>query len=154
MTISDEKKELIISKVTQSVNSYGNGLELVEVKFYMAYGKLNISILIWKKDGITLDDCESFHNFVFPAFDEIDDLFDEDYVLNVCSQGLDRLIVSNDDFRRALDTEIEIFTSDKTKKHGILVSYSDVDVVIKNDKEKEIKINRKNITKVQPYISF
>lgn len=152
--ISDEKKQIILDKVNDCVNKYGCGLELVELRFSKEYGKMNITVFIWKKEGISLDDCEAFHNFIMPSFDEIDEMFTEDYVLNVSSSGLDRPIVSDDDFRRATDTVIEVIMNDKTKKHGKLVSYTDEELVISTDKGKELVINRKNITKVQPYISF
>lgn len=154
MQISEDKKQIILEKVNECVEKFAGGLELVELRFAKEYGKMNITVFIWKKEGITLDDCESFHNYLMPYFDEIDEMFTEDYILNVSSSGLDRPIVTEDDFRRSLDTVIEVVMNDKTKKHGTLVSYSETEISIISDKGKELKINRNNITKVQPYISF
>ena len=111
---------------------------------------------MWKKEGIDLDDCEKVHNLLSAKLDSIEDDFDDDYFLNVSSQGLDRKIVTNDDFRRALDTEIEIFDQNKKKSHGTLLSFDDENIVIKTDGKnpKEVKIQRNLLTKVQPYVRF
>lgn len=138
-----------------SASELADGTELVEVKFYKQYGKLNVEALIWKKEGITLEDCEAFHNLLSAKLDTIEDEFADDYVLNVSSQGLDRKIVSDDDYRRALDTEIECIDDKKKKHHGVLISYDDATVCIKPDgNQREIKLQRKLLTKVQPYIRF
>lgn len=138
-----------------SASELADGTELVEVKFYKQYGKLNVEALIWKKEGITLEDCEAFHNLLSAKLDTIEDEFADDYVLNVSSQGLDRKIVSDDDYRRALDTEIECIDDKKKKHHGVLISYDDTTVCIKPEgNQREIKLQRKLLTKVQPYIRF
>lgn len=64
--------------------------------------------------------------------------------------------MTNDDFRRALDTEIEIFDRNKKKSHGTLLSFDDENIVIKTDGKnpKEVKIQRNLLTKVQPYVRF
>lgn len=156
-------EELIATKLkleiedmsNQTASELNDGTELVEVKFYKQYGKLNIEALIWKKEGITLEDCEAFHNLLSAKLDSIEDEFADDYVLNVSSQGLDRKIVTDDDFRRALDCEIECVDDKKKKHHGYLISYDDTTVCIKPDgNQREIKLQRKLLTKVQPYIRF
>lgn len=133
-----------------------DGIEVVDVEFYKEYGKLNLTVLIWTKSGITLDDCEKVHNLVSAELDKYDDMFDGDYVLNVSSSGLDRKIVSNDDFRRALDTEIECVDGQKNVVHGILKSYDDENIVVFVDgkKPQDKTISRKILTKVQPYVRF
>lgn len=128
------------------------GMEVVEIKSHTQYKKPNLTVLIWRKEGISLDECERAHNAVSGALDKFEDEFDGEYVLNVSSQGLDRKIVTDDDFRRALDTEIEVFEG-KKKSVGTLISY-DGETVTLTDKAKSIIIERKNITKTQPLIRF
>lgn len=156
--LNQEIRKMIEDRVSKSIENYGHGIELVEVKYFKEYGKLNVSILIWKEGGIDLNDCEGVHNFISPYFDEMEDLFDEDYILNVSSQGLDRPIVSDDDFRRALGTEIEVIINNKNKSHGILVSYDEtsfvIDVTNTNNEKPGVKFDRNKSFKVQPYIRF
>lgn len=160
--MADEKR-LINESVEEKVRSFANdavsgfdGVELVDVSFYKQYGKLTIEAFLWKKEGISLNDCESVHNVLSDLLDTIDDDFADDYVLNVSSSGLDRKIVTDDDYRRALDTEIECVDNQKNKTHGILVAYDDEQITLKTDgkKPKEITLSRKILTKVQPYVRF
>ena len=87
----------------------------MDVAFYKQYGKLTVEAFLWKKEGIDLDDCEKVHNLLSAKLDSIEDAFDEDYFLNVSSQGLDRKIVTNDDFRRS--TPRSKFSTETRKNH-------------------------------------
>lgn len=91
--------------------------------------------------------------------EELADKFPSDYVLNVSSPGLDRPIVSDDDFRRALDTEIEVFINDDKKEavRGKLKAFDTEKITVSENKKgqiKEINILRQNIRKAQPWIKF
>ncbi len=154
--ISIEHQELIRKVLSKKIEDNFNDIEFVDMRFYKEYGKLNLEILIWKKSGISLDDCSMVHDIVSCELDKYEDLFVGDYVLNVSSQGLDRKIVTDDDFRRALDTEIECKDVDKNTVHGILKSYDDEQIVISLDgkKPQDKTLLRKNLTKVQAYIRF
>ena len=150
--ISLELREKVKNFALEAVKEADDEIELVDVAFYKQYGKLTVEALLWKKSGIDLNDCEKVHNVLSAKLDTIDDEFDDDYVLNVSSQGLDRKIVTDDDFRRAL----ELFDANKKKSHGTLLSFDDENIVIKTDGKnpKETKIQRNLLTKVQPYVRF
>lgn len=129
------------------------GTELVEVRYYKQYGTPTIELLLWKRGGVSLNDCEAVHNVVSAVLDDYDDAFKEAYTLNVSSLGLDRKIVTDDDFRRAEGTEIECVTSEKKKIHGLLTAYDSESITLTvSDREKTIL--RNNLTKVQPYLRF
>ncbi len=148
--ISDEN----LSKVKEALETLVMelGYELVELKTYAEYGESVLELLIWKKDGVSLDDCEKVHQFVSDLLDQFDEEFLTPYVLKISSMGLDRPILSPDDFRRALNTEIE-FKEGKAKRHGVLVGYDENCITVKiNDIDKQFLKN--NITKVQPYVRF
>lgn len=150
--LAQKVKDLALS----AVQNAGDGIELVDVSFYKQYGKLTIEAFLWKKEGIGLDDCEKVHNLLSASLDELEDDFADDYVLNVSSSGLDRKIVTDDDYRRALDTEIECIDAQKYKTHGVLISFDDENVVVRTDgkKPKDITLKRNLLTKVQPYVRF
>ena len=154
--ITVEVREKVKNLALEAAGEADENIELVDVAFYKQYGKLTVEALIWKKEGVDLDDCEKVHNLLSEKLDSIEDDFDDDYILNVSSQGLDRKIVTDDDFRRALDTEIEVFDQDKKKSHGTLLSFDKDNIVIKTDGKnpKEVKIQRNLLTKVQPYVRF
>ena len=132
------------------------GYFIVDIEYSKKFDGMNLEITIDREGGVDINDCEKVHNVLSAMLDTIDDEFDDDYVLNVSSQGLDRKIVTDDDFRRALDTEIELFDANKKKSHGTLLSFDDENIVIKTDGKnpKETKIQRNLLTKVQPYVRF
>lgn len=152
--IDEEGKKKVTEAVKELLARKFDGTELVEIRFYKEYGEGAMELLIWSADGISLDDCERVHNEVSDMLDAFDELFAESYNLKVSSMGLDRLIVTNDDFRRAMGTEIECFGSQKNRAHGVLEAYSDDSIVIKQDNGKSVTLNRNILTKVQPYIRF
>jgi ribosome maturation factor RimP len=104
----------------------GLGCELVDVEIKKLYGSLNLTVVIFKKSGVSLDDCEIVHKAIDPILDEINPTGEEAYVLNVSSMGLDRPLVTADDFRRRNGEEIQISLFapiEKTKTHiGTLIS--------------------------------
>ena len=155
-SLIDEKSAADVRAIVDEVVNSFDGLELVELAFKKEYGKLNVTAYLWKKEGVDLNVCEAVHNVLSERLDSIEAELPDEYVLNVSSSGLDRKIVSNDDFRRALDTEIEIFQENKDKTHGILKEYDDqqITVILTGKTPKERVIDRKTITKVQPYIRF
>ena len=150
--LSNEAKEIIESSINGAVADLD--YEVVEIKYSKEYGKFNLTVYIWSKDGIDLNACETAHNALNTVLDKYEELFPEEYVLNVSSSGLDRPIVTMDDFRRAMGTEIEV-KDGKAKHHGILLSHTENSFVIRTtDKNsKEITLTKENV-KIQPYIRF
>lgn len=150
--LSNEAKEIIESSINCAVADLD--YEVVEIKYSKEYGKFNLTVYIWSKDGIDLNACETAHNALNTVLDKYEELFPEEYVLNVSSSGLDRPIVTMDDFRRAMGTEIEV-KDGKVKYHGILLSHTENSFVIRTtDKNsKEITLTKENV-KIQPYIRF
>ena len=153
--LSEDARSKIEKLVEDAVASLGADYETVEIRYTKEYGKFNLTVFIWHPDEVTLDDCEKVHGAVSDALDTVAELFPDDYILNVSSSGLDRPIVTDDDFRRALGTEIEAITPDCTFR-GTLTGYTaeDFTIVTLGKYEKEKTINRNNKTKVQPYIRF
>ena len=153
--LSEDARSKIEKLVEDAVASLGADYETVEIRYTKEYGKFNLTVFIWHPDEVTLDDCEKVHGAVSDALDTVAEIFPDDYILNVSSSGLDRPIVTDDDFRRALGTEIEAITPDCTFR-GTLTGYTaeDFTIVTLGKYEKEKTINRNNKTKVQPYIGF
>ncbi|MEG1663434.1 MAG: hypothetical protein RR338_05550, partial [Clostridia bacterium] len=82
--ISAETQNIIVDAITKCVVDT-KVFEVVEVRFFMEFGKLNITAFIWKKDGISLDDCEVAHNIISAELDKFDNEFSDEYILNVSS---------------------------------------------------------------------
>ena len=144
------KKEL--TPIIESI-----GYEVVDVDWSKSYGENNLTVFIYKKGGVTLEDCEKVNDAVDAYLDENDLTDGLAYNFNVSSPGLDRPVVTPDDFRRSLDTELEILfkkpLGKKKKANGILVSY-DENTVTLLVKDKETVFDRQNAEVIRPYIKF
>ena len=134
-----------------------NGYEIVEIRFDKQFGEDTLTVFVYKKGGITLEDCEKINELLDPVLDENDLTDGKPYTFNVSSPGLDRPVVSDDDFRRSLDTELEvIFLKPKgkaLKASGTLVAYDDESLTLVS-KDKTTVYKRSDIQTVRPYIKF
>lgn len=149
--IENKAKELLIPIIEKA------GYEVVELK-YSTNGKLTyLEIFIYKKDGVSLNDCIFVNDLLDPILEEHDITNGISYSLNISSPGLDRPIITNDDFRRNLDIEIEIFLKPMKKKKikyvGFLRFYDDDKIEIEN-KGIKTKIMRSDVLLVRPYINI
>jgi ribosome maturation factor RimP len=152
MSEIEKNAQKIIAPIVENL-----GFELVDIEYKKIYGENNLTIFIYKKGGVSLDDCEQANNVLDPILEENDITSGQGYNLNISSPGLDRHVISEDDFRRSLDTEVElVFTQPIGKKkhtHGVLVSY-DNDTVTLKQKDKDVKYDRSNLSIIRPYINF
>ncbi|MCL2555770.1 MAG: ribosome maturation factor RimP [Firmicutes bacterium] len=132
------------------------GYELVDIEVTKKFGQENLTIYIDKPEGIQLDDCEKAHHLIDPIIEEIDP-FDETYILNVSSPGLDRHFKTQRDFERNYNKNIEIklISPLKGKKYieGILINRDDKFIVLKT-KQGETKLENTKINFARPLVKF
>lgn len=133
------------------------GYEVVEINYKKQYGENNLNVFVYKKGGVTLSDCESITHALDECLDAKDITKGDAYNLNISSMGLDRPIVTLDDYRRNMETDIEIILKNpldkKNSVHGVMVDYDDESVTIIS-KCKKTKYYKNNISIVRPYINF
>lgn len=148
-----KNKKDLINEIKKIVNE--NNMELVDVNAKFGSNPL-LEIIIYKKEGITLDDCSYISREVDTKLD-LDEFFTGSYNIEVASPGLNRNLKTNDDFRRNLNNKVELNLYSKvmnSKEYvGELVDYTDGTIKIKTDSE-VIEIERKNIAKMRQYIDF
>lgn len=135
----------------------GFGLEVVEVLYEKKYDGMNLTIVIDKEGGVTIDDCELLHRAIDAPLDELDPI-DVSYTLNVSSPGIDRPLKLPRDYKRNLDKKIAVklyVPIDKKKSfEGTLVSYDDETFTIVTQKGERLTFNKKDAAKVEPIIEF
>ena len=152
-----------MSNIAESVQEYLSdmvkdlGYELVEVEYVKKQNGMNLTLFIDSKNGINLEDCEAVHLKADVMLDELDPTNGAPYTLNVSSLGLDRPIKTDADLNRNIDVEIEVSLYSKVdgKKNyvGKLVSFNSEEIVLLIE-EKEVSLQRKNISKIIKYIEF
>ncbi|MFZ5765718.1 MAG: ribosome maturation factor RimP [Thermodesulfobacteriota bacterium] len=103
--IADEVARIVEPVLIES------GLELVEVQFRQEQVGLVLRIVIYRKDGVGIDDCARVSREVGHLLD-VEDLIAEKYHLEVSSPGLDRPLKTEKDFIRALGEMITLKVDD------------------------------------------
>ncbi|MBU0730358.1 MAG: ribosome maturation factor RimP [Proteobacteria bacterium] len=87
------------------------GLELVEVQYRREPSGIVLRIIIYKAEGVSIDDCAGVSRQVAHIL-EVEDLIDQAYNLEVTSPGLDRPLVKEKDFIRSKGKEVKVITSE------------------------------------------
>ena len=83
------------------------GYELWGVEFFRTSGRARLRVFIDSPSGITLDDCARASDQISGVLD-VEDPIQAQYILEVSSPGLDRLLLKNEHFRQAQGKEIRI----------------------------------------------
>lgn len=149
----------VVESVTELVTpiAEGMGLEVVEVTYKKCYDGMNLTVVIDKDGGVTIDDCERLHRAIDQPLDELDPI-DCAYTLNVSSPGIDRPLTLPRDYKRNLDKDISVRLykplDGKKIYEGTLTAYDDETFTIVTAKGKEITFNKKDAAKVEPIIVF
>lgn len=99
----------VVESVTELVTpiAEGMGLKVVEVTYKKCYDGMNLTIVIDKDGGVTIDDCERLHRAIDLPLDELDPI-ECAYTLNVSSPGIDRPLTLPRDYKRNLDKDISV----------------------------------------------
>ena len=82
------------------------GYEIVDIEYKVGSKHDLLSIYIYKKEGIDLDDCSKMTRKIDKEIENLD-LINKPYYLEISSPGLDRPIKTQDDYRRNLNNLVE-----------------------------------------------
>ena len=149
--VSDEVYKLV-APIAESF-----GLEVLEVLYEKKYDGMNLTVVIDKDGGVTIDDCEKLHRAIDAPLDELDPI-DTAYILNVSSPGIDRPLKTERDFCRNLNQKISVKLykplNGKKTYEGVLRVYDENTFTIELKDGKQILFNKKDTAKVEPIIEF
>lgn len=128
------------------------GFELVDVCLDKEPAGKYLRLYIDKPEGISLDDCETYHRAIQPQLED----YDYDF-LEVSSPGVDRPLKKDRDFERALGSEVEIklFKAENGVKQlsGILADYSRDEICVEIAGERRC-IARRSIALCKPVVDM
>lgn len=135
----------------------GFGLEVVEVLYEKKYDGMNLTIVIDKDGGVSIDDCETLHRAIDGPLDELDPI-DCSYTLNVSSPGIDRPLKTERDYKRNMGKKISVklYKSMNGKKvfEGVLTDYDENTLTILQKNNLTITFNKKDTANIEPIIEF
>ena len=150
-------KELIIEKITQKITPVAKelGVEIVDVEYLQDGGYWYVRIYIeYLNKEISLEDCALFSNKVE---EDVDNLIDKKFFLEVSSPGIERPLKKVDDFVRFTGKKIRVVLKHKlnNKKNydGKIISCNDSLLVIENENQ-ELSIEYKEIKKANLIYEF
>lgn len=133
------------------------GLEIIEVTYEKRYDGMNLTVVIDKEDGVSIDDCEKLHRAIDAPLDELDPI-EESYILNVSSPGIDRPLKTERDYRRNLNKKIAVKLYkplDGSKSfQGVLIDFDENTFTITLQNKNNITFNKQDTAKVEPVIEF
>lgn len=149
-----DKKSGVAAKVRQLIEPtvVSMGYSIWNVSFGKEVADYNLEIEIDKPEGIDIDDCAKVTDAIEPMIDELDPV-ETQYNLIVSSAGLDRVLSTDMHYDYAISggypVTAKLYTAvEGSKEHiGRLTSYDSDSIYIQSE-EKEIKIDRKAVSKL------
>lgn len=141
----------LVQPIAESMN-----LHVLEVLYEKKFDGMNLTVIIDKEGGVSINDCEALHRAIDQPLDELDPI-DCAYTLNVSSPGLDRPLKLDWDYKRNLGKKITVKLykplCGKKTFNGVLESYDKDSFVLVTDKG-QITFVKKETAQVLPIIEF
>jgi len=106
MKVSKEELHNLVAEVVEN-----EGFEFVEMKLGRHGKRHQLRVFAHRPGGITLDQCGEISRALSRRLDE-DDPFEDAYTIEVSSPGLNRKLVTSDDFRRAIGETVRLQLDD------------------------------------------
>lgn len=101
------KTEQIVFEIAKKI-AEPMGFEIVEVEYKKEGSDYFLRVYIDRDDGyISIDDCESVSRQISDALDKSDPI-KEQYYLEVCSPGIDRILKRDKDFIRFIGSDVDV----------------------------------------------
>ena len=146
-------EELVAAEVEKIIA--GTALELVDVE-YVRERNWYLRVFIDKQGGVDLEDCQAVSEKLSKILDEKDPISDN-YLLEVSSPGLDRVLKKEKDFVRyqGRDVDIHFFKPHNgTKLLTAVLKGRDGDVLTVSHYETEETLDMKDISQIRLHIDF
>lgn len=137
-----------------------DGIELVDVE-YVRERNWILRIFIDKEGGVDLADCQSISEKAGEILDE-KDIIPDNYMLEVSSPGLDRVLKKDKDFRRYAGSDVDVKLFAPLGEAGGVKAFTahleglteDGELALTLADGKEIALNRDKISQVRLHFSF
>jgi ribosome maturation factor RimP len=129
-------KGMLIERLTAIIAPIvaDHGLELVEVQYRQEEHGWVLRIIIYKREGVSLDDCSRVSRETAHVLD-VEDVIPYKYHLEVSSPGLDRPLVTSRDFERNLGKKIKITLAGESlfSGEGIIEKVDGDEITLQSD---------------------
>ncbi len=148
----EEKVENLVKKTINDL-----GYELYDVLYVKEGPDKFLRIVIDNEKGIDLNDCEKVNDAIKEMIDE-KDYIKEQYFLEISSPGIERLLRKDWQLKKYIGSPIQVkqFKKDELGNKdyiGILKKVEDKKINIEVE-NKELELDRKNISQIKLYVEF
>ncbi len=133
-------KQEIISQVRGIILEHieNKGLDLVDLVYRYEGGRFCLRILVDRPEGgISMDECAQLNKDIGRFFDDNGILLEEKYILEVSSPGMDRRLMTKNDFLRCLNRQVKFFLKEplngRIELEGVVIKAEDDKVCIDNN---------------------
>ena len=129
------------------------GYELVDVDYAKSHSGMDLTICIYKPEGISIDDCVAVSHAVDPIIDKADPI-DKQYYLEVCSPGVERELTRDWHYEAAAGQKVcvKLFSAVSGKKEFCGILNADKESISLTTEDGVIPFNRSDIAKA--YIKY
>ena len=151
MNLMQQIEDLLLPTAT------AESVEIVDIEYVKENGQQVLRIYIDRENGVNLDDCTKMSHLFGVKLDETD-IIKEEYVLEISSPGIDRILKKEKDFMRFKGFKINVTTvvAVNNQKHfsGELMAVAGNKIVIDDVTNRIVEIEIINIVraKVDPEI--
>ena len=129
-----------------------NNLKLYDIEFLKEDSNMILRISLFKKGGVSLEDCENISHLISPLLDvELQDM--PSYNLEVSSPGIERVLRHEYHFLCSIGDKVSIRKNDKSIIKGILKNYTKDNIEVEIDNNIQI-IPLKDCKKVKTYFEW
>ncbi len=123
------------------------GFTPVEIKIRQVKGTLHIHLVLYRKEGISIDDCTEVHKTILPRIEAITG--ERDLHLEVSSPGIDRVLKNNSEFTIFAGSTVKVLTKPNDDWYYGRILSADENTVLLSTEEGEEKIAFENIKKAK-----
>lgn len=136
-------KEELIEFLTAPLNEIGVVIADIALSVYKK--NTTLRLFVYTENGTTLDECARISKFVGNLL-ETTEYFEEGYLLEVSSPGLDRPLVNLNDFKYRVGENVKLtFADNNKKKRTAEISAVEDDVVVFKDADEIFSVPMKEI---------
>ena len=149
----------VAQKVTELVKNTIEemGFELVDAEYVKEGRNQVLRLYVDKEGGINIDECETVSRATEVLIDEAN-IIDNSYIFEVSSPGIDRPFKTDRDYEKAIGQQVEITLFapvEGTKRiDGVLKEKDGDTVTIETGKNRETKLDRKQISQIRKAVIF
>ncbi len=139
----------VLSSIIEEVEPIisGLGFKLIEVKLGLSHNLNHISIVIYSKGGVGVNDCSIISRNILPRLELIEEL--DNISLEVSSPGLDRQIKTKEEYNIFVGKGVKLLVIDSLDWIFGMISETREHSVVLSTKKGIIEIDMNNIKKAK-----